>query len=240
MPINKYCIMSAYTKYSYELQECFKVKKIIPVLLMLPIIFTACIQVQTAPIAPAPSATVPAPATPEVKPRLSPEDIAASFHLPYIAVFNVKPTNTMANIPVTLRWDVKNSTDIMIEPNIGIVEPAGSKEIISPIGTTTYKLKATNAAGTVLATTTLTISVEPPGRDAPVVKQFTASPNIIKKGQSATLKWETVAASAVTVEGKTVPAEGSMQVSPDDTTTYTIIATSTDGTQYQTVTVNVK
>ena len=127
-----------------------------------------------------------------------------------------------------------------IEPNIGIVDATGSKDIMTPVMTTIYKLKATNAQGTILATTTLTISGELPRRDAPVIKQFTANPHIIKKGETSTLVWMTIAASAVTFEGKTVQAEGNTQVSPTETTTYTLVATSSDGTQYQSVTVNVK
>jgi hypothetical protein len=191
---------------------------------------------------PAPALSTPAPASPmpAATQPLTPEEVAASFNLPYIALFTVQPFNTIANYPVTMKWNVKNATDIIIEPNVGIVEPNGSKDFTTPFGTTTYKLTATNAQGSVIATTTLTISGDLPGRDSPVVKQFTASPPIIKKGESSTLAWKTVAASAVTLDGKTVAAEGSMQVSPNETSTYNLIATSTDGTQYQTVTVNVK
>jgi hypothetical protein len=178
-----------------------------------------------------------APATPE---PLSEEDIAASFNLPYVALFTVKPVNTVANYPVVLKWDVRNSSDIVIQPNVGIVQPLGEKSFSTPWMTTTYKLTATNAQGSVLATTTVTISGDLPSRDAPVVRQFTASPHIIKKGGSSTLTWRTQAASSVTLDGETVEADGSMQVSPAETSTYYLVATSTDGTQYQAVTVNVK
>jgi hypothetical protein len=204
------------------------------------VIFGACAPAQptapaAAPVAPAPAA--PAPAAPQ---PLTEEDIAASFNLPYVALFSVKPVNTVGNYPVVLKWDVKNSSDIIIEPNVGIVQPTGEKAFNTPIMTTTYKLTAANAQGSVIATTTLTISGALPGRDTPVVRQFTASPSIIKKGESSTLAWKTVAASGVTLDGNTVSAEGSIQVSPTVTSTYNLVATSSDGTQYQAVTVNVK
>jgi hypothetical protein len=217
-------------------------KKALFILALSLIISMACAPSQTTAPSPAPSAPPPAPAQSapaETKP-LTPESVAASFNLPYVALFNVKPVNTVADYPVTIKWDVKNAADVMIEPNVGIVQPTGQKDFTTPFGTTTYKLTATNAQGSVIATTTLTISGSLPGRDAPVIRQFTANPHIIKKGQSSNLVWTTAAASAVTLDSKTVAAEGSMQVSPAETTTYNLIATSTDGTQYQAVTVNVK
>jgi hypothetical protein len=199
------------------------------------VIFGACAPAR--PTAPAAAPVAPAPAAPQ---PLTEEDIAASFNLPYVALFSVKPVNTVGNYPVVLKWDVKNSSDIIIEPNVGIVQPTGEKAFNTPIMTTTYKLTAANAQGSVIATTTLTISGALPGRDTPVVRQFTASPSIIKKGESSTLAWKTVAASGVTLDGNTVSAEGSIQVSPTVTSTYNLVATSSDGTQYQAVTVNVK
>jgi hypothetical protein len=220
-------------------------KKVLFALFIVLIISLAC-----TPAAPAatPAATpAAAPSTPPVPPApsepaksLTPEELAASFNLPYVAAFTVQPANTISDYPAVIKWDVKNSTSVVIEPNIGVVDAAGSKDITTPVMTTVYKLKATNAQGTILATTTLTISGELPRRDAPVIKQFTANPHIIKKGETSTLVWMTVAASAVTFDGKTVQAEGNTQVSPTETTTYNLVATSSDGTQYQSVTVNVK
>jgi hypothetical protein len=215
-------------------------KKVLFILFISLITSAACAPAQTTTPAAAPSIPAPASPTPAATQPLTPEEVAASFNLPYVALFTVQPFNTIANYPVVLKWEVKNSTDIIIEPNVGIVQSTGSKDFTTPFGTTNYKLTATNAQGSVIATTTLTISGDLPGRDAPVIKQFTASPHIIKNGHSSNLAWKTVAASAVTLDGKTVAAEGSMQVSPTETSTYNLIATGTDGTQYQTVTVNVK
>ncbi len=196
----------------------------------------------TAPVAPVEKTPL-TPSTPPAQVETIPlteEDIATSFNLPYVASFTVQPTNTVANYPATLKWEVRNATDVVIEPNIGIVEAVGSKNFMTPMGNTTYKLTATNAQGSVVATTMLTISGALPSRDVPVIKLFTARPHIIKKGESSTLTWKTIAASSVTLNGATVQAEGSMQVTPVDTSIYTLIATGTDGTQYQAVTVNVR
>lgn len=200
------------------------------------ILLAACSQPQAA--APATTPATPAPAATITV--TTPVDPTASFNLPRVELFSVKPVNTTRDYPAVLKWDVSNATDVVIEPNVGIVKPTGSYEFTTPGMTTNYKLTATNAQGSIIATTTLTISYDLPGRDTPVVKQFTVSPYVIKKGGSATLTWQTQAASAVTIDGQTVKADGSMQITPAETSTYTILATSTDGTQYQTVTVNVK
>lgn len=215
-------------------------KQVLFILFISLMVFAACAPVPTTTPAPTLSAPMPASTMPAATQPLTPEEVAASFNLPYVALFTVQPFNTIANYPVVLKWDVKNSTDIIIEPNVGIVQPTGSKDFTTPFGTTTYRMTATNAQGSIIATTTLTISGDLPGRDAPVIRQFTASPHLIKKGENSTLAWKTVAASAVTLDGKTVAAEGNMKISPIETSTYNLMATSTDGTQYQTITVNVK
>jgi hypothetical protein len=215
-------------------------KAMIPLIMALAL-FAACVQVQpvppaATPVTPAPSQTpaAGAPGTP------APANTVSSFNLPEVTVFSVKPFNTVGNYPVVLTWDVKNASDVTIEPNIGIVPPSGSKDFNTPLITTNYKLTATNAQGSIIATTTLTISGDLPGRDTPVIREFSARPYVIKKGETATLGWKTVAASAVTLDGKTVGAEGIMQVTPSETSIYSLVATSSDGTQYQTVAVNVK
>jgi hypothetical protein len=213
-------------------------KKAIIALVMALALSTACVQVQQVPPAATPPtlppAQIPAASTP------APASTTSSLNLPEVKVFSVKPFNTVGNYPAVLTWAVMNASDVTIEPNIGIVQPSGTKDFSTPLITTNYKLTATNAQGSIIATTTLTISGDLPGRDTPVIREFTTRPYVIKKGETATLGWKTVAASAVTLDGKTVAAEGIMQVTPTETSIYNLVATSSDGTQYQTVAVNVK
>ena len=218
-------------------------KRAVLALIIILALFTACVQVQTTPPATTPTtpAATPAPSAPTpAASTAAPADTTSSFNLPEVTLFSIKPFNTVANYPAVLKWEVKNSTDIVIEPNIGIVQPSGSKDLTTPFGTVNYKLTATNAQGSIIAMTTLTISGDLPGRDTPRVTEFTASPYVIKKGDSARLTWKTIAASAVTLDGKTVAADGTILVTPTETSIYNLVATSSDGTQYQTVVVNVK
>lgn len=213
-------------------------KPTILILVITLILTIAC--AQTHPTPSTPSATAETPPAQPAPSATQPANGTDAFNLPSVALFAVQPANTIVNYPVTLKWDVKNTSDVIIEPNIGIVQALGSRDFTAPFGTTTYKLTATNAQGSIISSTTLTISGDLPGRDSPAIKQFTATPYVIRKGDSATLEWRTVAASAVTLGDKTVSADGSMQVSPNETTTYMLTATSSDGTQYQSATVNVK
>lgn len=211
--------------------------------LLLAMLAAACVTI----VAPAPDSTAPVttppPATPPADTQATdtPQAAPASFNMPVVATFTVQPANIMDGGYATLVWDVRNSYDVSIEPRFGIIRPSGSQPV-NPSFTTTYKLTANNSQGSILATTTLTVSGAPPNVDTPVIKFFTANPYIIYRGESAILSWQTVGGSSVVIDKNlgTVPGEGTAQVSPLATTTYMLTVTSPNGGQFQTVTVNVK
>jgi len=72
----------------------------------------------------------------------------------------------------------------------------------------------------------------PSAPGAPVVAQFTAEPSTIQRGQSATLRWE-ISGQATNVSINqgigTVRSTGSQQVSPTNSTTYTLTASGPGG-----------
>jgi hypothetical protein len=173
--------------------------------------------------------------------RVEGKTTGSLFNLPFVQQFYAQPANIMPEWPAILYWDVVNATEVLIEPNIGSVAARGNRELRA-IFTTYYKLKAYNAAGMILATTVLTVSGAPPNKDTAVVKSFIASPYVINRGETSVLNWSTQGASAVTMDQGlgTVAAEGSTRVSPSETTTYLLTATSPDGAQFQTATVNVR
>ncbi len=78
----------------------------------------------------------------------------------------------------------------------------------------------------------------PPAKPA---VQFTAEPSTIERGQSATLRWSVSDATDVSIAPGvgTVSARGDRQVSPADTTTYTLSAKGPGGTESATATVTV-
>jgi len=212
--------------------------------LLIAMLTAACVTIVAPPPDSPPPATTPPTATPpptDTQAADRPPSTPASFNLPVVAVFTVQPANIISGAYATLVWDIRNTFDVTIVPGFGIIRPSGSQPVNPPF-TTTYKLTANNSQGSILATTTLTVSGAPPSIDTPVVKFFTANPYVIRQGESATLSWQTIGGSSVSIDKKvgTVAGEGTTQVSPAVTTTYMLTVISPDGGQFQTVTVNVK
>jgi len=81
----------------------------------------------------------------------------------------------------------------------------------------------------------------PPPPPPQPTASLTASPDTVDKGQSSTLTWQTANATDVSIDQGvgTVQASGSKQVSPADSTTYTLTAKGDGGTQTATARVTV-
>ena len=80
----------------------------------------------------------------------------------------------------------------------------------------------------------------PPPPPAAPTASLTANPNTIDQGQSTTLTWQTTDATDVSVSGLgAVQANGSQQVTPASSTTYTLTAKGPGGTQQATTRVTV-
>jgi peptidoglycan-associated lipoprotein len=80
----------------------------------------------------------------------------------------------------------------------------------------------------------------PPPPPASPTASLTANPETVDKGQSTTLTWQTTNATDVSIGGiGAVQANGSQQVTPTDSTTYTLTAKGPGGTQEATARVTV-
>lgn len=81
----------------------------------------------------------------------------------------------------------------------------------------------------------------PPPPAAVRIATFTAEPRSIERGQSATLRWSVANATDISIDQSlgTVPANGSRQVFPSESTTYTLTARGASGTDTRSVTVEV-
>jgi hypothetical protein len=145
-----------------------------------------------------------------------------------ITQFSATPASILPGQSSTLTWSVQNSTSVSISPTVGNVAASGSAPV-SPTATQTYTLTATGASGTVTATVTVQVGAVPPG--TPQIIRFEANPVSIAPGQSSTLSWTTTGATTVTISPTvgSVTVNGSTQVTPAQTTTYTLTATSSDG-----------
>ncbi len=143
-----------------------------------------------------------------------------------IVQFNAIPATIAPGQSSTLTWVVENAFSVAITPGIGNVDKTSGSVTVSPTQTTTYTLTANGPTGLVTATQTVTVS----GTGNPQIIRFEASPLNIQPGQSSTLSWTTSGASSVSISGiGNVAPNGSTQVSPAQTTTYTLTATGTDG-----------
>ena len=81
----------------------------------------------------------------------------------------------------------------------------------------------------------------PPKPQPPRIDTFAAEPTTIQRGQSATLRWTVASATNMSIDQGvgTVQANGSRQVSPNISTTYTLSASGAGGTETRSVTVTV-
>jgi len=146
-----------------------------------------------------------------------------------VTSFTASPATITAGQCSTLSWSVANGTSAAITPGVGNVDARTGSVSVCPTSTTTYTLTATNANGTTTATQVVTVSPAAPGN--PQIVRFEASPLSIQPGQSTTLTWATNGASTVSISPNVgnVAVNGSTPVSPKQTTTYTLTATSSDG-----------
>lgn len=77
-----------------------------------------------------------------------------------MSYFDAEPSIITAGQSSSLRWSVHNATVVEISPEIGQVK-GSDRHLISPVQTSTYALRASNAAGTVEASVTVTVSRPP-------------------------------------------------------------------------------
>ncbi|GLH67738.1 hypothetical protein GETHED_21020 [Geothrix edaphica] len=159
-------------------------------------------------------------------------DVTVSVVNRPVITFSANPGAVNVGSSSTLNWSVTNSpTSVSIDQGIGGVGASGSTSV-SPGATTTYTLTASNLAGTVTATTTVSVTQKP------VIVSFQPTSSQINQGSSTTLTWTTQGATSLTVNGASVPGT-SLLVSPTTTTSYTLVATNAAGTDSRTTTITV-
>jgi hypothetical protein len=145
-----------------------------------------------------------------------------------------EPSDLQPGQSSTLTWSATNAVSCIIEPGIGPVDLSGSISV-SPIETTTYTITAANPAGATTATVTVTVNYPPP------TATISAQPGTIYSGESSTLTWSSTDAVSCVIEPGigSVDLNGSISVSPTETTTYTITAANPGGTVNDSATVTV-
>jgi putative Ig domain-containing protein len=156
--------------------------------------------------------------------------------VPAITSFTANPTSINSGASSILSWTATGATSIAITPGTFTSTSAIGSTNVSPTTTTTYTLTATNAAGSVMSTASVTIN----GTSKPAIDSFSANPTSITSGSSSTLSWTTMGATNIVITPgsfTSTSANGSTSVSPTATTTYTLTATNANGSTTSTVTV---
>ena len=166
---------------------------------------------------------------------------------PVIDSFTATPATISVGDSSTLSWAIGQGeatlTELSITPDIGDVL-GSSQVVVRPASTTTYTLSATNPDGVATAQVTVTIEDEPPVTP-PSITLFAANPSEIASGESATLSWRLDEGSSpltgLTIEPGVgnVLGRSEVTVAPAETTTYTLTATSPDGSDTERTTVSV-
>ncbi len=159
-------------------------------------------------------------------------------NLPIITQFTATPPEIRLGETTDLCWTMENVAQASITNTpSGTVQLTGNDLVsgcitgISPQGTTTYTLTASNDGGEIV-TASVTVPVRPA---LPRIVEFTATPSEIRIGESSLLTWATENADTLTLtnsNGGILPTSGandSLSVTPVETTTYTLTATNGAG-----------
>ncbi len=148
--------------------------------------------------------------------------------VPIISSFAATPASIIAGNSTTVNWATTGATGIAVTPGTFASTSASGSVVLSPTATTTYTLTATNTSGT--ATATVVVTVTQPS--LPTISSFTANPTSITLGGISVLSWTTSGATTLNIAPgnlASTSASGTVNVSPETTTTYVLTATNAAG-----------
>lgn len=168
----------------------------------------------------------------------------ASFLYPTIHSFSASTNKVKPGDTITLSWNVSDAKKIEIkglEKTSEETLPLKGRLEVWPTATTTYTLTCTGFFGLTVKKA-ITVEVQ----KSPEIKSFTATETEIEKGTLVTLNWETKNAKNVKlvtnngIELLERPQIGKVSVTPNRTSSFTLIATNGSEVLKQTITIFVK
>ena len=139
---------------------------------------------------------------------------------------------------VVLKWVQRGATGLAIDQGVGSVNSL-SEKTIQVTQTTTFTLTATNVAGSVQAS--VTVTVEDP-TEPPEITAFSATPpNLPFRGGTTRLQWTALRATSLSIDHGVgdVSTLTEIDVNVTQTTTFTLTATNVLGSVTALVTVTV-
>lgn len=151
--------------------------------------------------------------------------------------FNANPSSIQTGGSSNLSWDTTNCTYVNIS-GLGQLSNDGNQTVY-PYATTTYTLTAYPGGQTSQAT----VTVNNNNNNYCSINSFYVDSNSISQGQTTTLHWSTSGSNGVYITGfGSEPANGSISISPYQSTTYTLTLNGSNctggGSQSVYVTVN--
>jgi hypothetical protein len=152
-----------------------------------------------------------------------PGTVLSPAYAPVINSFTSNMSSIDAGQTATLTWTTTNATSVTISPGVGTVASSGSTTV-TPAATVIYTLTASGNTGSP-ATSSVTVTVTP--RVAPTIS---IDRTTIQSGETTTLSWYAPGAKQVTIgQLGSVGTKGSIQITPQETATYTLNAVYVDG-----------
>ncbi len=141
-----------------------------------------------------------------------------------------------------LTWSSTNANNCTIEPGIGNVALYSGEAGLNifPDETTTYTITAIGPGGT--ATSSVTVVVIDPSQIP--TAEISVLPEVIVEGESSVISWNSLNADQCSIDNGigAVPlssTDGGIEVSPTETTTYSITASGPGGTSTESITLTV-
>lgn len=197
---------------------------------------------------PAPSPTATLPPSPTLPPTATPtRKLPTATPSPTVTpVFRADKTQLAIGECTTLRWDVENVKAVFLDVGRGDEAVTGHEtRYVCPDVTSRYKLRVINPDDTTKEYF-VTISVSGQCGATPIITRFGATATTLTRGQSTLIFWDVVCAQAVYFkegarERQPVIGHDRRQVSPAETTVYTLIVIAADGSEFRqelTITVN--
>ena len=166
-------------------------------------------------------------------------------HVLNIKTFTATPVSIIPGGNSKLSWDIDGEpTSVSIDNSVGTGLDASGNTIVTPTTTTTYTLTAQKMDNSIIKAVTAEVTVTV--RSLPVITSFTANPPVVSCSASpcatsATLNWAVTGADTLSINQGVGPVTGlsSTNVTPQDTTVYTLTATNSSGSITKNVTVSV-
>lgn len=153
--------------------------------------------------------------------------------------FSASPTSITVGSSSTLTWSSDDATTCTASNGWSGTKAVDGTQTVSPSTTTTYTISCTGVGGT--ANDSVMVTVTQPEPEDPTL-DLTASDTSITEGESTTLSWTTTNATTCEKSGGwsgSATTSGTLSVSPNATTTYSMQCTGAGGSITDSVTVNV-